>query len=131
MYTADAMASFVADADALRDEMALVLRSLSGDADEADATGCEAKVAAFLARAERLQSAFAIAAEREDAEDDGEDVASLRVECDALRRAIAEKDALLDAHRKNLQRWQAECDDVRRLQLVEPECSADAASAPV
>ena len=96
----------VREADALRADMAACLRALSGEG-EPDRPGVEALVSAFIDRASSLQRQFAANAMRE--ADDIANTDELRADVEALRREIAEKEALLTAHRANTLRWREEC----------------------
>lgn len=119
-------ADAVTDADALRSDFAACLRALAGDGSavtsDAAAPGIESLSTAFLERAERLRRTFAIAAAQQALASDGTDVSSMRAEVVALRDELAEKEALLSTHRKNLQRWQAETNSVQEAsaQLLNP-----------
>ena len=121
----------VAEVSALRSDMAACLRALSGDgAGAEDGAGIEARVAAFIDRANRLHRTFAVAAMRElaagDSDGDGtETVAALRSEVDALRKELSAKVALLGTHRANVQRWRAECTSVSRAAMaILPDASS-------
>lgn len=112
---ANAEGSSAAEAHALRSELASVLRAMAGSG---DGTGVEALIASFVDRASRLQRSFAVAALRDAAETDEEDVEAVRAEVKALREELSAKEALLSAHRANVQRWHAECASVSR-EMVE------------
>ena len=110
----------VAQADALRGDLAACLRRMSGEAGPDD-EGVEALIAAFLERAGGLQRSFATASLHTAARGGAEevsggsgDVAALSVEVEGLRSELAEKEALLAAHRANLQRWVEECESVEQ-----------------
>ena len=110
---------FSVEAHALRADLAVLMKLVAGEAPPAERArgGCEVAVAAFTARALRLQQAFAAARLRAlltDMELEAhDDAASLRGDIDALQREIDAKDALIVTHRARVLRWRAECDDVR------------------
>ena len=103
------------EAQALRADLAVLMKLVAGEAPPAERArgGCEVAVAAFTARALRLQQAFAAARLRAlvtDMEREAhDDAASLRGDIDALQREIDAKDALLVTHRARVLRWRAEC----------------------
>ena len=104
----------VAETDALRVDLAAMLRHVAGETSDAAAGGCESAVAAFTARAVRLQQAFAAVRLRTLTEEaDGTCAEFVREEVATLQRELAAKDALLATHRERVCRWQAECEDVR------------------
>ena len=117
-------ASLVVEADGLRADFAMCLRSIAGPdaalpasesagAVASNSPGCEALVQNFLARAKRLHSAFA--REATHGEEAEHSVASLRDEVDALRQELEAKESLLAAHRANVVRWKSECASVQGL----------------
>ena len=93
--------------------MASILRALTAEEHAEPGVGMEKHIQTFLDRADRLHTAFALAAARKAAAtDEHEDESSLRADIAALQTELREKDELLAKHRERLRRWQAECDAV-------------------
>lgn len=104
------------DAEALRSDLATLLRVVAGDSTDGAVGGCEHAMGSFIGHAVRLQQSFAAArvraAEAESAVA-STSVATLREEIAALRSELDAKEALLASHRERCIRWKAECDAVR------------------